>query len=98
MFHITSDYQSENIPDWCIFHIGFRLVSDWFKIGTKDFRLYLQISDCFRLLSDSFQNGLKNLKNFRFRLHISDCFRLSGALTDEEKAIATVSAKEEEDI
>ena len=32
------------------FQIGFRLVSDWFQIGTKNFRLRLQISDCFRLL------------------------------------------------
>ena len=66
MFQITSDHQSEDISDWCVFQIGFRLVSDWFQIGTKNFRLCLQISDCFRLLSDSFQTGLKNRKNFDF--------------------------------
>ena len=60
MFQITSDYQSDNISDWCIFQIGFRLVSDWFQTG-------------FRLVSDWFQIGTKN---FRLRLQISDFFRL----------------------
>ena len=98
MFQITSDYQSENISDWCIFQIGFRLVSDWFQIGTKNFRLCLQISDCFRLLSDSFQTSLKIPKNFIFPPHISDYFRLAGASTEEENAAAAADAKEEEEL
>ena len=73
MFQINSDYQSENISDWCVFQIGFRLVSDWFQIGTKNIRLYLQILYCFRLLSDSFQAGLKNRKNLK---SFSSHFRL----------------------
>ena len=97
MFQITSDYQSENISDWCIFQIGFRLVSEWFQIGTRNFRLCLQISDSFRLLSYSFQTGLKNRKNFRFCLHISDCFILAGALTEEYNAAAAVAAAEEDE-
>ena len=52
MFQITSDYQYDIISDWCIFQIGFRLVSDWFQIGTKNFRLRVQISDCFRFIVD----------------------------------------------
>ena len=69
MFHITSDYQSEFFSDWCIFQIVFRLVSDWFQIGTKNFRLHLLIaSDCSRLLqiaSYSFQTGSTKKKHFR---------------------------------
>ena len=98
MFQITSDYQSENISDWCIFQIGFRLVSDWFQIGMKNFRLCLQISDCFRLLSDSFQTGLKNRKNLRLCLHISDCSRFSGASTEKENVATTAAAEEEEEL
>ena len=52
MVQIILDYQYENILDWCIFQIGFRLVSDWFQIGTKNFRFCIQISDCFRFISD----------------------------------------------
>ena len=31
MFQITSDYQYENISDWRVFKIGFRLVSYWYE-------------------------------------------------------------------
>ena len=82
------------------FYIGFRLVSDWFQIDTKNFRLCLQISDCFRLLSNSCQTGLKNRQNFRFCLHISDCFLLAGASTKEENAAAAsaTATNEEEEV
>ena len=98
MSQITSDYQHEYISDKCVFQIGFRQVSDWSQIGTKNFIFCLQISDCFRLLSDSFQTGLKNRKNFRFCLHISDCFILAGASTKEENVAATAAAEEEEEL
>ena len=41
MFKITSDYQSHNISDWCIFQIAFRFSKE-FHIVSSDFRL-LQI-------------------------------------------------------
>ena len=65
MFQITSDCQSEYISDWCVFQIGFRLVSDWFHIVMKNFRLCLQILDCFRFISYSFQTGLKKLQKLQ---------------------------------
>ena len=98
MFQITSYDQSENISDWCVFQIGFRLVSDWFHVGPNNFISCLQISDCFRFHSDSFQNGLKNRKNCIFCLHISDCFRFSGALTNEENASVAADAKYKEEL
>ena len=60
MFQITSDYNSEKIPDWCVFLIGFKLVSDWVQIVTKNFR-FLQIA------SYSFQTGSleKNISDWQ---------------------------------
>ena len=58
MFQITSDNQYEDISDWCVFQIDFRLVSEWFQIGTKNLRLLLQNSDLFRYLQNHFQTGI----------------------------------------
>ena len=48
MFQITSDYHYENISDWWVFKISFRLISDCFQIVRR-------ISDCvfrFQIASD----------------------------------------------
>ena len=90
IFHIGA------FSDWL--QTGFMLVPDCheeFQIMSSDFRL-LQIA--FRLLSNSFQTGLKNCKNFRFCLHILYCFRLSRASTEEENAAAAAAGEEAEEL
>ena len=92
MFQITSDYQFESISDWCDFQICFRLVSDWFQIGTNSFRLYLQISGCFRLLSDSFQTSLKTSKTSNFVFKFQIVLDLAEASTEEENTATSAVA------
>ena len=74
MFHITWDYQYENISDWCVSQIGFRLFSDWFQIITKNFRLRLQILGCLILIQIHFR--LVVWKIFRLKILKKNHFRL----------------------
>ena len=74
MFQITSDYQSEIISDWCIFRIGFKLISDWFQIVMNNLKLRLQISDCSILLQIHFKLAVlkKTFQTGSLKKNISD--------------------------